>query len=272
MNSNLYDAVKSLGESPELASQFADIFAWDVDFSRNMHPGDEFRILYERLYTEDEDGRSVYVRPGRILAAHYSGIAGEHNAMYFEGLDGASGGYYRPDGSSVQGQFLKAPLRYARISSRYSTARHHPILKVTRPHYGIDYAAPVGTPVWAVADGEVIYKGPAGGFGNLVKIRHARGYVSYYAHLSRFIGKLKVGQTIRQKQLIGYVGDTGLATGPHVCFRVSHDGRYVNPVDLRSPSGAPIEPGNRHAFYAARDGLLALMNSGTLLSATEEAL
>jgi murein DD-endopeptidase MepM/ murein hydrolase activator NlpD len=270
--SNLYDAVKDLGESSQLASGFADIFAWDVDFSRNMHAGDEFQVLYERLYTDDDEGESVYVRPGRILAARYSGTVGDYTAIYFEETEDGYGGYYRPDGTSVEGKFLKAPLRYARISSSYTSARHHPILKITRPHYGIDYAAPIGTPIWAVADGEVIYKAPAGGFGNLVKIRHARGYVSYYAHMSRYISSLEVGQRVNQKQLIGYVGETGLATGPHVCFRVSYDGRYVNPAELRTPGGAPVHPAFRHAFSSARDSMLALMKSGTLLAATEEAL
>jgi len=197
---------------------------------------------------------------------------GDYTAIYFEESEDGYGGYYRPDGTSVEGKFLKAPLRYARISSSYTSARHHPILKITRPHYGIDYAAPTGTPIWAVADGEVIYKAPAGGFGNLVKIRHARGYVSYYAHMSRYISSLEVGQRVNQKQLIGYVGETGLATGPHVCFRVSHDGRYVNPAELRTPGGAPVHPAFRHAFNSARDSMLALMSSGTLLAATEEAL
>jgi len=203
--STLYKAVVDLGESGQLARDFADVFAWDIDFQRSVQPGDEFQILYERLYRVQEGVGEEYVRPGRILAARYDGTAGRHLAVYFEPEEGR-GGYYRPDGDSVQGQFLMAPLRHARISSSYSSARRHPILNVTRPHHGIDYAAPMGTPVWAVADGEVIYRSSAGGFGNLVKIRHDSGYVSYYAHLSRFAKGLKVGQKVGQKQLIGYVG------------------------------------------------------------------
>jgi murein DD-endopeptidase MepM/ murein hydrolase activator NlpD len=271
VTTNLYDAVRELGESPDLASDFADIFAWDVDFSRNVQPGDEFRILYERLFRTDDEGNTVYVRPGRILAAHYSGTSGDHTAVYFEEEEG-HGGYYRPDGTSVERQFLVAPLRYARISSSYSSARLHPILKVTRPHRGIDYAAPIGTPIWAVADGKVIFRGEAGGFGNLVKIRHAKGYVSYYAHLSRFVTGLRVGQTVRQKQLIGYVGQTGLATGPHVCFRIARDGRYVNPATLRGPGGEPVSPEARYAFYQWRDAMLAELGSGSLVASTREAM
>lgn len=270
VTSSLFDAIKQLGESPQLAGDFADIFAWDVDFSHSVQPGDEFRILYERLYSNDDDGEPVYVRPGRILAAHYTGAGGDHTALYFEEEEGR-GGYYRPDGTSVERQFLVAPLRYARISSRFSTARLHPILRVTRPHHGIDYAAPSGTPVWAVADGKVIYRGWAGGFGNLVKIRHARGYVSYYGHLSRFMSNLQVGQTVRQKQLIGYVGQTGLATGPHVCFRIAHNGRYVDPTKLRTPAGDPVSPRARYEFWVARDHLLAALDGEALVAASGEA-
>jgi murein DD-endopeptidase MepM/ murein hydrolase activator NlpD len=270
VTSSLFDAIKQLGESPQLAGDFADIFAWDVDFSHSVQPGDEFRILYERLYSNDDDGDLIYVRPGRILAAHYTGAAGDHMALYFEEEEGR-GGYYRPDGTSVERQFLVAPLRYARISSRFSAARRHPILRVTRPHHGIDYAAPSGTPVWAVADGKVIYRGRAGGFGNLVKIRHTRGYVSYYGHLSRFITNLQVGQTVRQKQLIGYVGQTGLATGPHVCFRIAHNGRYVDPTKLRTPAGDPVSPTGRYQFWVARDHLLAALDGEALVAASDEA-
>jgi murein DD-endopeptidase MepM/ murein hydrolase activator NlpD len=235
-----------------------------------VRPGDEFRILYERLHFIDEHGRESYLRPGRILAAQYLGAAGQHSAVYYENQPG-EGSYYHPDGSSVQRQFLQAPLRYARISSSYTTARHHPILRITRPHQGIDYAAPAGTPIWAVADGRVIYRGYAGGFGNLVKIRHSRGYVSYYGHLSRFGQGLKVGQRVRQKQVIGYVGSTGLSTGPHVCFRIAQDGRYFNPAKLRMPAGNPISAQRRPDFLASRDSLLARLDAGTLI-ATDEAL
>jgi len=271
VSSNLYAAVKELGENASLAADFADIFAWDVDFSRSVQPGDEFRMVYERLYRTDDEGTPIYVRPGRILAAYYSGTSGALTAVYYEKAEG-HGGYYRPDGTSVQRQFLVAPLRYARISSRFSSARLHPILKVTRPHHGIDYAAPTGTPIWAVADGKVIYRDKAGGFGNLVKVRHANGYISYYAHLSRFASGLRVGQTVRQKQLIGYVGQTGLATGPHVCFRIAQDGRYVNPATLGGPGGEPVHPEARYSFYQVRDAMLAELGSGSLVTAVQEAL
>src|SRR5262249_53574826 len=168
-----------------------------------------------------------------------------------------SGGYYRPDGSSVEGTFLMAPLRHARITSSFSSARHHPILKVTRPHHGIDYAASIGTPVWAVADGVVVQRSWAGGNGTLVQIQHRNGYVSAYAHLSRYAEGLRVGDGVEQKQVIGYVGQTGLATGPHVCFRIQRDGKYVNPSRLRMPAGVPIARNQVPAFRATRDARLA---------------
>jgi murein DD-endopeptidase MepM/ murein hydrolase activator NlpD len=270
VNSNLYSAVSELGEAAQLAYDFSDVFAWDVDFSRSVKRGDEFRILYERLYYKDENQNEVYAGPGRILAAHYGGTVGEHTAIYFETEEGR-GGYYRPDGSSIEREFLIAPLRYSRISSRYTSARRHPILKITRPHHGIDYVAKSGTPVWAVADGEVIYRGWAGGFGNMVKVRHVDGYVSYYTHLSGFGSGLRVGDLVQQKQVVGFVGMTGLATGPHVCFRVAKDGRYVNPASLRRPSAKPIQESLREDFYAVRDTLLSELDSGPFV-ATSEAL
>lgn len=267
VSSTLHEAVVTLGERSQLANDFSEIFAWDIDFTRSVQRGDEFNILYERLYRTDPVEGEIYVRPGRILAARYRGAAGDFTALYFEPEEGR-GGYYRPDGSSVQGQFLRAPLRYSRISSRYSEGRRHPILKVTRPHHGIDYAAASGTPIWSVGDGRVIYRARAGGFGNLVKVRHSNGYVSYYAHLSRFARGLGVGQTVQQKQLIGYVGQTGLATGPHVCFRIARDGRYVDPSRIKTPAGPPVAPEARHLFEAARDVLLAGLGESPVVLAT----
>jgi murein DD-endopeptidase MepM/ murein hydrolase activator NlpD len=156
---------------------------------------------------------------------------------------------------------LQAPLRYSRISSSFTRARFHPILKRTRPHQGIDYAAPTGTPVWAVGNGVVIYRGWGGGYGNLVKVRHEGGYVSYYAHLSRFAKGLRVGQRVSQKQVIGHVGATGLATGPHVCFRITKDGRYVDPARVSRPTADPIPARMRADFYGTRDELLAQLGT-----------
>jgi murein DD-endopeptidase MepM/ murein hydrolase activator NlpD len=270
VNSSLYDAVAQLGEHPQLAGDFAEIFAWDVDFSHSVRRGDEFSILYERLYRVLPDGREVYEGPGRILAAHYGGGDGEHTAVYFE-LEEGRGGYYRPDGSSVQRQFLRAPLSFRRVSSGYTLSRLHPILKVRRPHQGIDYAAPTGTPVWAVASGKVIHRGRMGGFGNTVRIRHPNGYVSYYGHLSRFAKGLHVGDTVSQKQVVGYVGSTGLSTGPHLDFRMKKNGKYVNPSRISSPAGPPIPSDVKDDFCLSAEGLLAQLDPQPIV-VTNEAL
>ncbi len=262
VQTSLYKSIRGLGHDPVLASAFADIFAWDIDFTRQLKVGDGYTILYEQLYRE-EDGDEVYVRPGRILAAQFKGSIGEHTAVYFEELDGI-GSYFRSDGETVEQEYLAAPLKFNRISSDYSAARNHPILKVVRPHHGIDYAARTGTPLWSVADGTVIFQGISGGFGNLVKIRHAGGYVSFYAHLSAFNPNLAVGQKVKQKQVIGYVGQTGLATGPHVCFRVTKFGKYVNPAHLNH--GRPVQRSVADAqwanFQIVRDQLLLGLRDG----------
>ena len=165
-----------------------------------------------------------------------------------------------------------APVRHSRIASAFSNSRLHPILRIWRPHHGIDYAAPEGTPIWAVADGKVIHRGRAGGFGNLVKIRHADGYVSYYGHLSRFASGVAQGHRVGQKQVIGYVGHTGLATGPHVCFRMSKDGRFVDPARLRLPGGAPLSPALRETFANSAGVALARLDATAPLVETDEAL
>lgn len=270
VNSSLYAAIKELGEDPALASAFAAVFAWEFDFTRSVRQGDEFHVLYERLYREDRSGRQHYVRPGQILAAFYRSGDREMQALYFEPESGR-GGYYRMDGTSIERQFLTAPVEYSRISSTYSTARRHPILNVTRAHRGIDYAAPHGTPVWAVADGTVIHRGRAGGFGHLVKIRHTNGYVSYYSHLSRYGKGLHVGQAVKQKEVIGYVGSTGLATGPHVCFRIAKDGRYIDPFSVETPAADSISLASWSAFSRVRDDMLMRLDGATAV-AVQDAL
>lgn len=271
VDSSFYEAIRALGEQSALASDFVQIFAWDIDFSRNVQPGDEFQILYERLYRRTDEGEEMYVRPGRILAGRYRGSVGEHTVVYFEDESGR-GSYFRPDGSSIERAFLAAPLEFRRISSRFTRARHHPILNVTRPHHGIDYAAPQGTPVWAVAKGVVEFKGRAGASGNLIRVRHANGYTSHYAHLAGFAKDLRIGDRVEQKQVIGYVGSTGLSTGPHVCFRVKKRGRYVDPMKISSPPGEPVDRERLPEFEMVRDGLLAGLGARSALSITDEAL
>ncbi len=265
----VYDAIGDLGERPELAADFANIFAWDVDFAKGVRSGDEFHLLYERNYVARETGGGLrYVGPGRILAARYLSGGRSHEAIYYETEPGV-GNYYRADGTPVQQGFLAAPVRYTRISSTFTHARFHPILRRTRPHPGIDYAAPVGTPVWAVAEGRVSHAGWQGGYGRLVKIEHADGYESFYAHLSGFARGLRVGQKVGQKQVIGYVGSSGLSTGPHVCFRISKNDKFVNPASTRIPSGQRIAGRQRQDFETIRDARLAQLVPATLVAVDE---
>ena len=266
ITTNLYGSLTDLGAEGQLARDFADIFAWDIDFQREVQPGDSYRILYEKLFRAAAGG-DLYVRPGRILAARFEGRAGIFTAVYYQTSEEA-GGYYRPDGSSVEGHFLKAPVSQGRITSSYTSARRHPILNVTRPHPGIDYAAPSGTPVWAVADGIVVHRGWSGGFGNLLKVEHDGGFVSYYGHLSRYASDLRVGSRVNQKQVIGYVGSTGLATGPHVCFRIKQNGSYVDPASLGTSAGPPIPIDQVALFRNERDELLARLDGRRWAAAT----
>lgn len=270
ISTSLYAAIEQLGERRELAEDFAEIFAWDVDFTRGVQRGDEFSILYERLSARDENGREHYLRPGQILAARYTSVVDDHRAVYFQPEEG-HGAYYRPDGEPMERQFLKAPLDYKRISSTFTNSRFHPILKIRRPHHGIDYAAPYGTPVWSVGNGDVIFKGYQAGFGNLIKVRHVNGYVSYYAHLSRFSNTLRIGQRVHQKQVVGYVGSTGLSTGPHLCFRLAKEGSYVNPALMHATAGDPIPRTARERFMAQADEYLAALDPRPLV-VTNEAL
>jgi murein DD-endopeptidase MepM/ murein hydrolase activator NlpD len=251
VNESLFDALRALGEQGELVNSFTDIFAWEFDFSSQTQPGDEFRMVFEKFY--DHNG---FVSYGHVLAALYRSGDREFTAVYFNDDDGYAD-YYSPNGESVRQTFLRAPLAYTRISSRYTKSRLHPILKVRRPHEGIDYAAPVGTPIWAVADGKVIHMGRSGGFGRLIKIRHANGYTSFYGHLSRYANGITVGKQVKQKQVIGYVGSSGLSTGPHLDYRLKHAGRFVDPLSVKFPLGKPVSVQARDRFEKERDVLMA---------------
>jgi len=247
INRSLFESVLELGEGAELTEAFADVFIWDIDFSSQTRPGDEFRVVVEKFY--DRDG---FVRYGKVLAAQYRSGERQFTGLYFEDGDGY-GDYYAPDGNSMRRTFLRAPVNYTHISSRYSKSRLHPILKVRRSHEGIDYAAPVGTDVWAVADGEVIFKGREGGLGRLLKVRHNNGYISYYGHLSGYAKGIRAGARVRQKQVIGYVGQSGLATGPHLDYRLKLAGRFVDPLKVSFPAGDPVSVAGKGRFGEVRD-------------------
>lgn len=245
VNSTLYEAGLKKGVNMELILELADIFAWDVDFATDIRPNDTFKFIYEEYY---RDGKLV--RNGRILAAEFVNAGIKHEAFYFEDKEGHKD-YYDTQGRCLRKHFLRSPLRYKRISSYFSRRRFHPILRIYRPHLGIDYAAPVGTPVESVGDGRIEFIGWKGDYGKFIRIRHNHNYVTTYGHLSRFARGLKRGQRVKQGQLIGYVGSTGLATGPHLDFRMIHNGIFVNHLKIKSPPAAPVKKRYLDAFNTA---------------------
>ena len=248
---SLYETLASQGETPKIATDMGDIFAWDVDFHTDLQAGDTFRLLIEERY---RDGKRVGYY--RILAAELVNRRQVTQAVYYP-PNQKNGAYYRPDGRTVRRMFLRSPLRYSRISSRFSHRRFHPILKRYRPHFGIDYAAPFGTPVRSVADGVVAAARSKGASGNMIEIRHNRVYSTYYLHLSRFARGVRVGKRVAQGQIIGYVGSTGLSTGPHLDFRLTKYGKYLNPLRLRNVEAPPLSSRALPAFQTYAKQVLA---------------
>lgn len=251
LRGSLFKSLSDAGENPELAIRIADVFAWDLDFNTDPQNGDEFCVLVDKKsYFNGQ--QPTY---GRIHAATYNNMGKMHDAFAFEDSDGKLA-YYSSDGKSLQAAFLRSPLKFAaRISSRFSLSRLHPVLKIRRPHLGIDYAAPIGTPVQSVASGTVIFSGWQGGAGNLITIRHSNGFETLYMHLSR--RQVKSGQKISQGQQIGLVGSTGLSTGPHLDFRIRKNGRYQNFEKMNLPRETSVPAAQRAAFDRARNEFLA---------------
>lgn len=239
---SLFVAVNETGEQDQLAGQFNSIFAGDVDFYTDIHKGDSFRMLFEKKYLDGE-----FIRYGNILAAELAVQKKRLSAFRFQNE------YYDLNGKALRRSLLKSPLKYTRISSRFSNARLDPILKIVQPHRGVDYAAPTGTPVVAVAAGRVLSAGENGGYGLSVCLRHANGYETVYSHLSHIA--VHVGQQVAQGQLIGNVGATGLATGPHLDFRLMHRETPVNPTRMIIPEAPPVAANLFARFAALRDDL-----------------
>lgn len=240
-----------------IADILADrIFAWQIDFARDLRPGDAFQIVYERLVRPDGTARS-----GRVLGVRFNIDGQNRDAYWFTAPDGAED-YYDGRGESLRRAFLRAPLEFRRVSSAYSTGRFHPILKKTRPHHGIDYAARAGTPIRAVGDGVVTRAGQDGGYGNVVEIRHKRGYASRYAHMQRFAEGVRTGTRVKQGQLIGYVGSTGLSTGPHLHYEFHENGRPVNPNAIKFITGDPVPRRAQSRFEQLVRQQWALMDRG----------
>lgn len=234
IESNLFQSVADAGESPTLAIRLADIFGWEVDFIRDIREGDSFTVLVEKRFREGE-----FKGYGRVLAAIFTNQDQTHRAYLFHD-DLGFPHYYNPEGASMRRSFLKAPLSFTRISSGYTMARKHPIFSDVRPHQGVDYAAPTGTPVKAVGNAVVASAGWGNGYGNLIILRHAKGYESYYGHLSGFARGVRKGAQVKQGDVIGYVGATGWATGPHLDFRLKKDGKFINPAKNISPRAEPV--------------------------------
>jgi murein DD-endopeptidase MepM/ murein hydrolase activator NlpD len=255
VDSSLYESVQKSGESTVLVSLLVELFAWDVNFYIDTHPGDHWKVIVEKQFLGGQ-----FYKYGRLLAAEYGGRAGTFRAFFWKSPGAKSDGrYYDEHGQAITKTMLKTPLRFVRISSKFDRKRFHPILHVEKAHLGIDYAAPVGTPVWASASGKVVECEMKRGSGNTVVIAHANGLSTRYYHLSRFARGLHAGQSVKQKDVIGFVGTTGLSTGPHLHFSVTKNGAFVDPSKLQVNRDPPVA--DRAAFVDAIRPRIAALKS-----------
>lgn len=273
IDNSLYEAIDAqvsddqldAGQRQRLAWDLADIYAWQVDFTRDIQTGDRFRVVIDRLISEDGE-----VRFGRVLASDLTMSGKSMTAFRFEG--GSRPTFYDADGKSLRRAFLRAPVQFRRISSTFARARRHPVLGITRRHQGTDYAASPGTPVMAAGDGVVLRAGRAGGYGNLVELRHRNGITTRYGHLRGFARGIRGGTRVSQGQTIGYVGSTGLASGPHLHYEFRVNGVAKDPRRVALGNGAPIGEGDREAFERERDRLRELLDatpSGAIAQAAD---
>jgi murein DD-endopeptidase MepM/ murein hydrolase activator NlpD len=253
IDGSLYASLGRLGERDELVINFADIFEWDVDFFRDLQEGDSFRIIFEKKYVDGEP-----LGYGEILAAELSNKGKVYRAISY--AQNGKREFFSPDGKAMKKAFLAAPLKFSRISSGFTSSRYHPILKKSRPHYGIDYAAPTGTPVRAIGNGKVIMAGWGGGAGNVIKLQHDKEISTVYCHLSRFATGVRPGASVSQGQVIGYVGSTGLATGPHLDFRFLKNGQYINFLSLKTPQAEPLSASEVAKFQLQSADIIQQLN------------
>jgi murein DD-endopeptidase MepM/ murein hydrolase activator NlpD len=250
IETSLWNAMIDNDTDPNLANELSEIYAWTIDFF-GIQKGDYYQVIYEELMVE---GRSIGL--GDVLAANFNHIGSDNFAFYF--MQNEEWDYFDDQAQSLQRTFLKAPLRFRRISSKFSYSRMHPVLKIRRPHTGVDYAAARGTPVYTIGDGYVKEKGyDRKGGGNYVKIKHNGTYTSVYMHLHGFARGLVTGKKVKQGDLIGYVGSTGLATGPHLDFRVYRNGKAIDPLKMESPPAKPIDTAYLERFNHFKDSILA---------------
>ena len=258
ITSSLWGTIMEHNLPYALAAEFEDIYQWTVDFF-GIQAGDSFKVVYDEKMV---DGESVGI--GRIWGAEFCHGGKQYYAIPFS-QDGKLR-YWEANGESLRKQFLKAPLKYTRISSKFSKARLHPVYKVYRPHHGVDYAAPAGTPVHAVADGTVTFRGwDRGGGGNTIKIKHAGNLETGYLHLKNFAKGISVGTRVSQGQLIGYVGSTGASTGPHLDFRIKKNGTPIDPLKMPQEPAEPISAANKAAFEAVRDRVIAELDGNEVV-------
>ena len=264
VESSLWVAMEKSNASPQLAVQMSHIFGWSIDFF-GIQKGDEFRLIYQQEYVGETPLNSYAIKAASFCTQDSTIYA----IPFFQEEETL---FYNIDGNSLEGAFLKAPLDYYRISSHFSNSRLHPVLRIRRPHHGVDYAAPAGTPVYAIGSGKVIKKAyQANGAGYYIKIRHNSTYTTSYMHLSRFAEGLKEGDFVQQKQVIGYVGSTGLSTGPHLDFRVFENGTPIDPLSIKSQPKMPISEENRAAFNTLCDSLVTRLGAIPITTVAETA-
>ncbi len=255
INTSLYSAAEEAGLSPSVILSLSDIFAWDVDFSTDMRKGDTFKILFEEVYV---DGK--FVENGAVVGAELTSGGRNYKAIYYKDSKGRAG-YYDLKGRSLRRMLLRSPLRYRRISSYFTERRYHPILKRYRPHHGIDYAAPRGTPVDAAGSGRVTFAGWKRGYGRFITIKHSNGYTTGYGHLSKIKKGIRRGVRVEQGQVIGYVGSTGLSTGPHLHYEVRKGRRLINPLRIRGNPAKAVSGADRAAFVLVKNEVLKQLSS-----------
>ncbi|MFQ3579012.1 MAG: peptidoglycan DD-metalloendopeptidase family protein [Bacteroidales bacterium] len=252
INQSLWQCMVDNKIDPALSMELSEIYSWTIDFF-GLQKGDSFKVAYSELYSDDAS-----VGISKIHYALFVHAGQPYYAIPFE--QDSIIDFFDDKGLSLRKAFLKAPLRFSRISSHFSNSRMHPVLKITRPHHGVDYAAPIGTPVYSIGDGTVIKKEYAGGAGHMVKIKHNSIYTTAYLHLSKYGTGIFQGARVRQGQIIGYVGSSGLSTGPHLDFRVYKNGSPINPLKLESPPVAPVKPELMPAFELLRDSIIKKIN------------
>lgn len=254
IKSSLFGAADAANIPDSVAMQLTDIFSSDIDFHRDLQKGDKFTVVYESFYNKGE-----LIKTGRVLAAEFVNDGKSHRAVYFQDHEGR-GGYYTPEGKNLRKAFLRSPLEFSRITSGFTGARFHPVLKEWRAHKGVDYGAPIGTRVKAVAEGTVAFIGKQGGYGNLIVLQHQGQYSTAYGHLSAFSKNLRKGSKVSQGDIVGYVGKTGLATGPHLHYEFRVAGVQRNPLSIAMPNAFPVAAQYKADFSMVASDLATRLN------------